>query len=175
MLANAAQVTAVIRPGLTGVIRAGRARRTVVGWISVRKAVGHDEVDNVVARKALEVSAGVSADVSARICTSQEGQLHDRSSCRSDQPQRHGSRLQIETQLEVDEEIMSITGSFRANHGYTLRRALHPGGIQIFTCQQKRKFGRVVHPPVGRIDFADCGNLPRPGIRLRACRQREQA
>src|ERR1035437_4153017 len=55
---------------------------------------------------------------------------------------------------------MSIGGNLRAEHGQTLRRTFHAGAIQVFTGEQQREFGRVVHPPVRGIDFVNCRGLP---------------
>ena len=104
VLANAAQIAAVICVRLIAVVHAGRAGRLVVRWIAIGEAVGHDQVDDVVAGETFEAAAGVSVKIGA----GKQRQLNGRRSGRSDQPQGQGCRRQIGTQLQVDEEIMSV-------------------------------------------------------------------
>src|SRR5579883_617274 len=58
VFANAAEVAAVIRARLGTVIRAGCCERFVIRRIAVRKAVRHDQVENVAGREALKSAGG---------------------------------------------------------------------------------------------------------------------
>src|ERR1017187_2806911 len=173
MLVDAAQIAAVIGLGLTAVIDARGAGGLVVcwpiagwpiicwpivGWIAVGEAIGHDQVDDVVAIETFEVAAGVG--------TGQQRQRYRRRSRRSGEPQGHGSGAQLGTQAQVDEEIMSVGGCFGAADGHSLGWAFHASAAQVLTGEQERELGRVVRPPVRGIDLADY----RTGGNYIACR-----
>jgi len=51
MLANAAQVAAMIGHGITAIVFACGLRRLVVAGIAIGKTVGHDQIDHIVAGK----------------------------------------------------------------------------------------------------------------------------
>lgn len=55
VLPNAAQVTAVIRHGITSVVFAAGMSGDIVRWVPVGETIGHDEVDHIV----LEVPGGL--------------------------------------------------------------------------------------------------------------------
>ena len=61
VLANTAQIAPVISHRIAAVINASRAGRLVVRQIAVGEAIGHDQVDDIVARKTFKGTARLGA------------------------------------------------------------------------------------------------------------------
>src|ERR1035441_1511325 len=59
VLDDAFAIAAMVVAALGTIVQAAAHWRIVVGWIAVRKTVGHDQVDHVVGRETLEAAGAV--------------------------------------------------------------------------------------------------------------------
>ena len=55
MVLDSVQIAAMVRARLRTVMRAGRFRWLVIGWVAVREAVRHNQVNHVIRRKPLKL------------------------------------------------------------------------------------------------------------------------
>src|ERR1700730_2815604 len=102
MLANAPQIAAVIRPRLRSIVPAGGVCWLVVCGIAIRKAVGPDQVVDVVRRKALKFVDGL------RAC--RQRQLERGQSGRSCNPANGGAGFCVRTELQPDTASRTLLG-----------------------------------------------------------------
>src|SRR5947209_10993818 len=55
MVLDSVQIAAMVRARLRTVMRAGRFRWLVIGWVAVREAIRHNQVNHVLRRKPLKL------------------------------------------------------------------------------------------------------------------------
>ena len=120
VLDDPAEIAAVIVAGLRAIVHAARDGRVVVGRVAVGEAVGHQEVDHVVGREALEAAGGGERR--------DDGEAGDRGAFAVIDPQGISAWRGVGGKVEVQEKVSAGGADGQAAAWGTARRlALRPG------------------------------------------------
>jgi len=153
MLADAAEIAAVIGAGIRAVVSAGSAGRRIVREITIGEAVRHDEIKSIRRRETLITAS----DGLAR----SERQFKGSFSARSvDATDERAGKSGI-TDLEPDEKIIAMAGGLGVLDDDLGKIAADVDGLKIVAIDQKHEIGCEMNPPVGRLDLRDDGSVGR--------------
>ena len=150
LLDDPAQVAAVVVPRLRAVEEALRAGGVVVRRIAVREAVGHDQVDDVVRREALEAALSREG--------SEELERHRRRPAGGLQRDRARAGRGARVDRDVDERVRAaLVDLHRPRAEARSGRARRGAGEARPADEQPHGVDRVPGPPARRLDLRDGG------------------
>src|SRR5271165_3860778 len=150
MVLDALEVSAVVSVASLTIVRAGcRTFRRVVSRIAIGEAVGHDEVDDVVAGDALE---------SALLRLSRE-KLERRGGVATGglEGDRNAAGLRRLREVEPDEGVFAVGLKLRLFDFDARVRDRDRSIVQLFAVEQNHDGRDEASPPVGRFDLRDLG------------------